>query len=341
MHKYSYSISSPEHQQNVDLDVVLEIYRKNRNLLLRETDRYLAEDYPITSEQKEDIVVEEKIFDPMVEDIQQALQQLGYNPGPIDGLMGRKTEAAITAFQQENDLVVDGLPSAGLLTVLSKGQDQQMKQQQAIPLQQAGIPSARLPGEELVIGILLDGTRPSQFLEILNQELLRLFGDDYTLEVPEEKTLFGDWTREQIAKNLDQLLNDPEVDVIIALDVIASHEVAHRQNLQKPVFAPLILDGQLQQLPLEDPGSGVSNLSYLISLPSVETGMEMFRRMASFQHVAILVSRYYYEAIPEIRKYIQDRQTMLTEEGLTVTLMLIEHSVDEALSQLTTDIDAI
>ena len=296
---------------------------------------------PITPEQKEAIASEEKIFDPVVADIQQALQGLGYNPGPIDGLIGKKTETAITAFQQDNNLVLDGLPSAGLLSVLFERQEQQMEQQQGTPLQEGGIPAARLPGEELVVGILLDGTRTSQFLELLNQELLRLFGDDYTLEVPEEKTLFGDWTRERIAKNLDQLLNDPEVDVIIALDVIASHEAAHRQNLNKPVFAPLILDEKLQQLPLEDPGSGVHNLSYLVSLPSVETGMEMFRRMASFQHVAILVSRYYDEAISEIQEYIRDRQAMLTREGLAVTLILIEDSVDEVIRRITTEIDAL
>ncbi|OJW70506.1 peptidoglycan-binding domain-containing protein [Spirosoma sp. 48-14] len=40
--------------------------------------------------------------------IQQALFQLGFDPGPIDGIYGDKTAAAVAAFQQVNGLVVDG-----------------------------------------------------------------------------------------------------------------------------------------------------------------------------------------------------------------------------------------
>ena len=33
---------------------------------------------------------------------------MGLNPGPIDGIFGRKTEAAVRAFQADKNLVVDG-----------------------------------------------------------------------------------------------------------------------------------------------------------------------------------------------------------------------------------------
>jgi hypothetical protein len=46
-----------------------------------------------------------------VRDIQTALTQLGYNPGPIDGLMGRQTESALSAWRQDS-----GLPSSEPLT---------------------------------------------------------------------------------------------------------------------------------------------------------------------------------------------------------------------------------
>lgn len=45
---------------------------------------------------------------PNVKQIQIALRNAGYNPGPIDGKMGRKTREAIRAFQRTNNLVVDG-----------------------------------------------------------------------------------------------------------------------------------------------------------------------------------------------------------------------------------------
>ena len=281
-----------------------------------------------------------KIPDPLVEEIQRTLQQLEYNPGPIDGLMGRKTATAISAFQEEHNIPVDGLPSAELLAILSEYQDQQMEQRQETPLSQEKLPDAGLSGKELVIGVLFDGPQPTPFFELLYQELVRLFGDEYHLSVPEQKMLGGDWTREQAARNLDQLLADPEVDMVVALDIIASHEAAHRKDLSKPVFAPLILDEDLQQLPIKELESGVHNLNYLISLPKIETGMEMFRRMADFRHGAILMSRYYYDAIPEIQEYVQARKGALEKEGISMTPILVGESVDEALTQITPDIEA-
>ena len=44
-----------------------------------------------------------------VQDIQTRLQNLGYNPGPIDGIFGPQTEAAIRDFQAARGLIVDGI----------------------------------------------------------------------------------------------------------------------------------------------------------------------------------------------------------------------------------------
>ena len=39
---------------------------------------------------------------------QQALKDKGFDPGPIDGIDGPKTDAAVREYQKKNDLVVDG-----------------------------------------------------------------------------------------------------------------------------------------------------------------------------------------------------------------------------------------
>jgi murein L,D-transpeptidase YcbB/YkuD len=44
----------------------------------------------------------------VVRDIQQALLDAEFDPGPIDGIYGAKTAAAVGAFQQVKGLVVDG-----------------------------------------------------------------------------------------------------------------------------------------------------------------------------------------------------------------------------------------
>ena len=47
--------------------------------------------------------------DPAVRDLQEALKALGYNPGPIDGVFGATTEAAVKAFQQAKGISADGV----------------------------------------------------------------------------------------------------------------------------------------------------------------------------------------------------------------------------------------
>ena len=42
-------------------------------------------------------------------EVQRALQRAGYDPGPIDGKLGKKTKAAIKSFQRKNGLNADGV----------------------------------------------------------------------------------------------------------------------------------------------------------------------------------------------------------------------------------------
>lgn len=45
----------------------------------------------------------------MVEELQKKLESLGFSPGPIDGIFGERTEAAVLAFQEKRDLEIDGI----------------------------------------------------------------------------------------------------------------------------------------------------------------------------------------------------------------------------------------
>lgn len=53
-----------------------------------------------------------------VKAMQQALTDLGYEPGSVDGKFGRGTQAAVKQFQKNNNLMVDGLAGNKTLTLL-------------------------------------------------------------------------------------------------------------------------------------------------------------------------------------------------------------------------------
>ncbi len=57
--------------------------------------------------------------DATVQAIQRKLNELGYDAGSADGLMGTQTRSAILEFQRDSGLTADGLPTSSLLRRLS------------------------------------------------------------------------------------------------------------------------------------------------------------------------------------------------------------------------------
>ena len=62
-----------------------------------------------------DVADEERV---LVTEVQRALKSSGLDPGPVDGVMGTKTRAAIRRFQERHGLQPDGEATEGLLTAI-------------------------------------------------------------------------------------------------------------------------------------------------------------------------------------------------------------------------------
>ena len=56
-----------------------------------------------------------------IKSVQESLKFKGFNPGPVDGFMGKKTSDAIRQFQQREGYPVDGLATTRLLAQLQPG----------------------------------------------------------------------------------------------------------------------------------------------------------------------------------------------------------------------------
>ena len=106
----------------------------------------------------------------------------------------------------------------------------------------------------LRIGIIIDGPwqRNIEYVTMIKSEILELTGSEFDVRFPENKVIVGNWNITQIKSAVSNLLADPEVDLVLTLGVIASHEIARIEELEKPVIAPFILDPILQGVPLEE-----------------------------------------------------------------------------------------
>jgi septal ring factor EnvC (AmiA/AmiB activator) len=64
---------------------------------------------------------------PNIKQIQTALNNAGYNPGAIDGKMGKSTKEAIRALQRDNKLHIDGKVGKKTWSLLRPYLDQKVK----------------------------------------------------------------------------------------------------------------------------------------------------------------------------------------------------------------------
>ena len=60
---------------------------------------------------------------PVVEYLQKKLKELGYKPGPIDGIFGYLTERAVKNFQATHGLRIDGIVGPKTWAALEKSQE--------------------------------------------------------------------------------------------------------------------------------------------------------------------------------------------------------------------------
>ncbi len=190
------------------------------------------------------------------------------------------------------------------------------------------------------IGIVMDGywERNEEYLILFRSEILGLTQGEFDVQFPKEKLIQADWTVESVKSAMDTLLVDPQVDLILALGVIASHDVATRGPLSKPVIAPFILDAELQGFPLIEGASRIKNFNYVNIPARILRDIQSFLDVVKFEKLAYLINRHYLEAIPELNTR---GRKMLKEMGVDLYVIGVDEIIDEALSKLPPDVEAV
>ena len=149
---------------------------------------------------------------------------------------------------------------------------------------------AQIEKSDLYIGLLLDfGAEESSAerdLALLQEEIHKVLGVDKSVHFLPEHMRFS-------AEHADymSLANDPAVDLIIAAGPASAAMLASQGALPKPTIAVGILDVELQQMPLVEPGvSGVHNFTYVLSTHPIQKDLAAFHRIHPFAHLAVVVS---------------------------------------------------
>ena len=194
------------------------------------------------------------------------------------------------------------------------------------------------------IGVVYDGPIPPHGWgkifrsKLFPKELLELTRGEFDVRFPPKKQVRGDWTVGGVKKAVDFLLADPSVDLVLALGIIASHEVSVRPHLPKPAVAPFVIDEKLQGLPFRDGTSGVPNLNYLSSPSRFVNDVKAFRDLVPFTKMTVLVDQVLLEALPGLGNKAKREAG---ERGVTITIVPVGTSIQPTLAALPQDTDVV
>lgn len=190
------------------------------------------------------------------------------------------------------------------------------------------------------IALVADGRwdRNDEIFQELKTVLNEVLGNRVRLSFQGGGIIEGDWTLATMHRINDGMLADPEVDMILGLGVIASHDLATRGPLPKPVIAPAIIDPARQNIPLKNGASGVKNLSYLVFPTTLERDLETFRSIVPFTKLVLISSKPFHDVLPTPLKTME---ALGKKTGISFIPLTIDSTADEVLRAIPPDAQAV
>jgi outer membrane protein len=196
------------------------------------------------------------------------------------------------------------------------------------------------PDTRIVVAVLTDGPteRDPLPVSLLLQEASAVLGEDTRVEMPERLRRNGGWTIPGINAALDAVLADPEVDVVVAIGLIASNQAARRASLSKPVIAASVADPVLEGYPLAEGRSGRRNFTYIADLLGLKPQLGSFLKMTGAKHLAAVVDELLLASMPELTQLARQLESEL---GVRITMVPTGVNASSVIDALPADVDAV
>ncbi|MEC4670931.1 MAG: hypothetical protein VST66_03505, partial [Nitrospirota bacterium] len=194
------------------------------------------------------------------------------------------------------------------------------------------------------IGIVTDGPlQPQGWGKVIRsklffKEILDITRGEFDVRFSKDRVVHGNWSVSGVKKAVDALLANPQVDLVLALGVIATNEVSLRRTLPKPVVAPFAIDRKLQDLPFRNGTSGVRNLNYLTLPHSFERDVKVFKEIILFTRMALFVDKVLIEALPRLRV---KAARAAKENGIQLAIIPVGNRIQPALAALPADVETV
>lgn len=193
---------------------------------------------------------------------------------------------------------------------------------------------------KITLAVVYDGKAKSNAViqEAIVREVRGLMAGQVTVDFVDISRTTGNWSAESISSMNSRILEDPSVDLIVTTGVLASHDLAHRKNLPKPVIAGLIINHELQNISLINGTSGIHNLSYIQLKPSMESELKELKKIVSFRNLSLVIPGEYYAILNPENRPVSAYDTL---SDVRINLIMADSTAETILRAIPAGADAI
>ena len=170
---------------------------------------------------------------------------------------------------------------------------------------------------------------------VFKEELLALTEGEFEVEFKEFQ---GDWTLPGVRQAFQSAYEDPGIDMVLAVGIVANQIGIGFNDYPKPTFVPLVFDGELAGAPTSGTGSGKKNLNYLTDRVDFSQDIQSLQAIVPYNRLALIADGVVLSAIPEL---VQRANEIAADAN--VEILVVEHDgIDHRLAdRIPRDIEAL
>ena len=185
---------------------------------------------------------------------------------------------------------------------------------------------------EVVIAVVRDGPPPGQdIVPLIEEELALHLPRGTTARFKFDPGFDGGWDSGRIDGALAKALRDPETDLVLVTGSLGTVAAAG-MKLEKPVVSASLLRADLWPLPFAgEDRSPVENLVFMVHSHRAAREVEVFRSLADFETLAILVGA---EELPLLGMAEPKLDEVPETAGLTFDVVSVSPDADLTLASL-------
>jgi outer membrane protein TolC/ABC-type uncharacterized transport system substrate-binding protein len=196
--------------------------------------------------------------------------------------------------------------------------------------------------KQVRIGVVMDGPGVAyqEMLGEMQKEIRALLEGEFEAVFLKKAQKVSDWSIKGISTAFDQVLADPEVDLVLAVGCLASDIACRIKDLPKPVIAPFILDSDFQHVPVKEGKSGRKNLNYLATPWRLERDLKAFYSVYPFRKLAFIVNC---DLVDQVKKHHDKAkaEAYIKKSVKDYVVVPVAQKAEDALKAVPEDVDAV